>query len=110
MRCFCTPRTPTTHATVLCQMMVTVRSVLKTVVQVLDNYLSMLPPMNAVLAEFNGKVLAELPSKAAAQASLEGLMTVLQARALGVPRLAHLCEQSTGLQDPCGHAQHACLR
>jgi CBS domain containing-hemolysin-like protein len=48
-------------------------------IQVLDLYLSMLQPMNTILKEFCAAVAAELPSKAAAQSSLEGLLTVLQA-------------------------------
>jgi hypothetical protein len=48
-------------------------------VQVLDLYLQTLKPMHALLLDFCSKVQAELPTKsAAATASLDGLLTVLQ--------------------------------
>ena len=49
-------------------------------IAVLDNYLAMLPPMSHILKEFVDGVLGELPAKGAAQASLEGILNVLQVR------------------------------
>jgi hypothetical protein len=69
-------------------------------IAVTDAYLAMLPAMNNVLKEFCDNVLNELPTKGAAQASVESLLTVLQARrsACSLACLLHACAPCCSLK------------